>query len=253
MTSTNQNGFLSSLNWEASQASCVVFGQSAGTASAATALLRALTESGLRTVGMMPVSTGDGADRNALQALAAAGAFALPSAAICPYVFKEEGAAVALARQHGVTLGLDAMVDTYQALATWSDGVVVAAPGDVQSPLGKAFCLCDLAKALGLPAILVVDGEGRGAREACATARALRKRSVPLVGWVAIASSHAGRSVFNDCITRNLTTSLLGTLIRSPAAQPDDGYVPEAAAAQEDYQADFDLGAVLAALRGPWP
>nr|MBF0684754.1 dethiobiotin synthase [Pseudomonas sp.] len=248
----NENPYSSSINWEASQTSCVVFGQSAGTASAATALLRALTDSGLRTVGMMPVSTGDGPDRNALEALSAAGAFALPSAAICPYVFEEEGAAAVLARQRGITLGLEDMVDTYQALATWSDGVVVAAPGDVQRPLGNTFCLCDLAKALHLPAVLVVDGEGRGPRDACATARALRARSVPLAGWVAIASSHTGVSVFNDCVTRNLTASLLGTLIRSPAGQ-ENGYVLEPADLLPGYQAHFDVTAVLAALRGPWP
>jgi hypothetical protein len=39
------------------------------------------------------------------------------------------GAAAVLAQQHGITLGLDIMVDSYRTLATWSDGVVVAAPG----------------------------------------------------------------------------------------------------------------------------
>lgn len=237
-------------SWEPSQASCVVFGQSPCTAHAAVALLRVLTGRGLRAVGMMPVSTGEGHGAGALAALAAAGAFALPREAICPYVFEEAGAAAVLAQQHGITLGLDIMVDTYQALATWSDGVVVAAPGDVQQPLGKTFCLCDFARELALPAVLVVDGKGHGPRAACATAEVLRQRSVPLAGWVAV--TDAAAPALDDAIVRRLAGSPLGTLVPSLAGRQGKD-MPGERAAGGTCLAQLDPAAVLDALRGPWP
>ncbi len=224
--------------WESSLASCLVLGDGQASVSVAVALLGALRDCGLRAFGMMPVSMGVYTRSGALERLAAAGAFSLPSTALCPYVFQEDGAPRAVAEKQGVTLCLEPMVDTYQALCTWSDAVVVAAPGDVHQPLTAAFSLCDLARELALPAILAVSGEGAGLLAACATGQALRDQAVPLAGWVSVAGAHALDSMQEHRMSRKLAAPLLGKIAR---AMPDQQVAPGSG---------LDLPAVLATLRG---
>lgn len=242
MIPRGDSGFSSSAHWEASQASCVVLGQSACTAGVAVALLRILTGSGLRAVGMMPVAARDDHSLRVLEALGAAGAFALPTAAICPFMVGETPGNRPMHRDGAVAL--ETVVDAYRALATWSDGVVVVAPGEVTCPMAASFSVCDLARELALPTVLVADTGGQGRHAACATAQALRDCAIPLAGWVAVSRVHSGRPGFS----RRLAASLLGTFVPGCHARQGGRGAAHFLSQRPACQARFDVTAVLRAL-----
>lgn len=171
--------------------SCFVTGTdvNVGKTLVASALVNLLRSNGIQTVGMKPAATGATLEHGRwrhqdLEQLAKEGSFAFPSRVLSPYIFAQESPPQIAADMAGVQMNLDAMVDTFNVLATWAEMVVVDGVGGFWDPLGADFDTADLASALNLPVILVVGIKSGCVNHALLSAEALRARGLELAGWV---------------------------------------------------------------------
>jgi dethiobiotin synthetase len=151
----------------------------------ACALLRKYAASGLRAVGMKPVAAGGGEDNDDLVALAAAGNVYAPLSARCPYAFKDGIAPHLAARAVGVVIDLRHVQKSYEELGALADRVVVEGAGGAVAPLGERIDMLDIARALGLPVLMVVGMRLGCLNHALLTSLAIRARGLKLVGWIA--------------------------------------------------------------------
>jgi dethiobiotin synthetase len=175
-----------------SATSCFVTGTDTGVGKTlvSAALVRALVRHGLRAVGMKPVAAGaewrDGAWHNEdVDRLAAAGNVPAAPGLLCPYLLEPAVAPHIAAGMAGVSLALPTILGAYQALRAQVDAVVVEGVGGFRVPLGEHFDTADLARALGLPVVLVVGLRLGCLNHAALTAEAVARRGLPLLGWVA--------------------------------------------------------------------
>ena len=171
---------------------CFVIGTEPGVGKTlvAAGLLHALAPHHPRVVGMKPVATGlvpwgdDWVCEDAL-ALRAASTVAVPEALDNPVVLPEALPAQIAAARAGVQIDVQALVQSYRALAAQADAVVVEGPGGLLDPLNDTHTAADLALALALPVVLVVGLRGGCISHALLAAEAIRARGLPLAGWVA--------------------------------------------------------------------
>lgn len=153
----------------------------------ACALLHALRQRGLQAQGMKPVAAGcDAAGRNEdVEQLIAASASQAPRELVNPYAF---GAAIAphiAAADANVVIDLPGIVDACQRLRASSQALVVEGAGGFCVPLGPDCDSADLARALGLPVILVVGMRLGCLNHALLTQQAIAASGLPLAGWIA--------------------------------------------------------------------
>lgn len=159
--------------------SCIVLGTGpgAGQTLVTTALVQSLCRLGVAAIAMKTVpgaQAAQAAGSDELRRLAAVSAFGLPSRALCAAL--PEAAAARTRRAQA----FDGVVDTFRVLSTWADAVVVDGAA-ASAPRDRLA----VARALGLPFVLVV-GLGRGCVEAAARqARALVDARLECAGWVA--------------------------------------------------------------------
>ena len=172
--------------------SCFVTGTDTGVGKTlvSAALVRRLAQTGHRAAGMKPVAAGaqwlDGAWTNEdVEALWAAGNSAVPRAALCPYLLPDAMAPHIAAERAGVRIEMTTLLDAYQQLRSRVDVVVVEGVGGFCVPLGEDFGTADLARALGLPIVLVVGLRLGCLNHAALTVEAIAARGLRLAGWVA--------------------------------------------------------------------
>jgi dethiobiotin synthetase len=151
----------------------------------ACALLRRYVAAGSRAVGMKPVAAGGGEDNDDLVALAAAGNVDAPLSARCPYAFEGAIAPHLAARAVGVVIDLHRIQKSYEELSARADRVVVEGAGGAFAPLGERIDMLDIARALGLPVLMVVGVRLGCLNHALLTSLAIRARGLKLVGWIA--------------------------------------------------------------------
>ncbi|MTD33224.1 dethiobiotin synthase [Paludibacterium denitrificans] len=105
--------------------------------------------------------------------------------AMNPYRFLPPISPHIAAREAGVEISLERIVQHYQQLAEQADIVLVEAAGGWLAPLSDSLRMQDMARALGLPVILVVGMKLGAINHALLTAQAIRAAGLPLAGWVA--------------------------------------------------------------------
>lgn len=152
------------------------------------ALLRALAARGRRAVGMKPVAAGIDAGSTVspdVAAHAAAASIEAPLADRNPYAFPEPVAPHLAAARARVPIRLAHIVGAYGRLAARADHVVVEGAGGALVPLNDREDMLDIARALGLPVLLVVGVRLGCLNHALLTALAIRGRGLRLAGWVA--------------------------------------------------------------------
>jgi dethiobiotin synthetase len=152
------------------------------------ALLRALAASGLRAVGMKPVSAGMAAGEQVnadVQALAAAGNVDAPLGDRNPFAFAPAIAPHLAAVEAGRTIDLDAIAAAHARLARAADVIVVEGAGGVLVPIDARHDMLDIARRLGLPVLLVVGVRLGCINHALLSAAAVDARGLRLAGWVA--------------------------------------------------------------------
>ena len=104
---------------------------------------------------------------------------------ICPYRLAIPAAPHLVARQLGLTLSYQRMLDGYLALCKKVDAVVVEGAGGFLVPFHENKHSGDFAKDIGLPVVLVVGMRLGCISHALLTAEAIRQRGLTIAGWVA--------------------------------------------------------------------
>ncbi|MEO6564504.1 MAG: dethiobiotin synthase [Casimicrobiaceae bacterium] len=162
----------------------------------AVGLLRALASRGARVAGMKPVASGvdDGAAVNAdVAALTAADGLPLALRDRNPYGFDPAIAPHLAAQESGVSIDIDVIVAAFARLQSHAEFIVVEGAGGVLVPLDRDHDMLDLARALGLPVLLVVGLRLGCINHALLSAQAIAARGLPLAGWIANATEPSMR------------------------------------------------------------
>ena len=154
------------------------------------ALLHALAQRGLRTIGMKPVAAGTSMVTGRFvnedtEVLLAASSISAPRALVTPYLFDEPAAPHLAAAMVGRSIEAAPILAAFQQLTKLADALVVEGVGGFLVPLGIDFDTADLAQMLDLPVILVVGLRLGCLNHAALTAQAVRQRGLHLAGWVA--------------------------------------------------------------------
>ena len=152
----------------------------------ACALLQAFSAAGRASMGMKPVTAGrEGGRFHDVEALIAAGNVRAPESLVNPYAFDPPIAPHIAARQAGVEIGIDVIVNSYRELSRLADVVVVEGAGGFMIPLNASQTSADLARELGLPVVLVVGMRLGCLNHALLTRRAIADSGLACAGWVA--------------------------------------------------------------------
>ena len=193
---------------------------------AACALVHALRARGLRVAPMKPVAAGaalhDGAWTNEdTLALAQAAGDGAPSLdAITPLLLREAVAPHIAAAREGRSIDLAPLVEAHRRLASQWDFTVVEGVGGFHVPLGPALDARDLARALGLPVVLVVGLRLGCLNHALLTAESVERAGLRLAGWIANAIDPAMAVPEENvaALAGRLRAPLLGRIPFSPGA-----------------------------------
>jgi dethiobiotin synthetase len=188
-------------------------------------LLHALRAAGKTAVGMKPVASGcvatDAGWKNE-------DALALQSASeprpaydlVNPYPLPDATAPQIAAARSGIIVALPPIVSAYQALAKIADAVVVEGVGGWLAPLADDLEQAQLARALELPVILVVDIKLGCLSHARLSEQAILGDGLRLAGWIGNAVS--AEMDFSDeyfvLLRRALQSPCLGLLPHAPHA-----------------------------------
>lgn len=154
------------------------------------ALLHVLNQRGLRSAGLKPIASGamptpEGLRNEDALALQAAAGVRLPYPQVNPYCFEQPIAPHIAARQADVCIELSVIVSAYQQAASQADIVIVEGVGGWLVPINAHETTADLARALGLPVILVVGVRLGCLNHALLTHQGIAASGLPLAGWVA--------------------------------------------------------------------
>ncbi|MNM56882.1 ATP-dependent dethiobiotin synthetase BioD 1 [compost metagenome] len=162
-----------------------------GKTTVAAGLLHAAQLAGLSTLGAKPVASGCSAGAKGLRnddalALIAQSSIKLPYEQINPFAFEPAIAPHLAAREAGVILSVQALLDPMRAvLAQGADFTLIEGAGGWRVPLSDQANLSDLAIALKLPVILVVGVRLGCINHALLSAEAIARDGLQLAGWVA--------------------------------------------------------------------
>jgi len=156
-----------------------------GKTEVACALLREARAGGLDAVGMKPAQSGvSGAEPSDADRLLAASGAVEPLAAICPYSFRAPLAPAVAARLEGKELSFERVVADARALAARHAAIVVEGAGGLLVPLTERETYADLARALGLPVVLVARAGLGTVNHTALTVEALRSRGLAIAAIV---------------------------------------------------------------------
>lgn len=162
---------------------------SIGKTIASTALLHALRARGQRAVGMKPVASGctreaDGWRNEDALALQEASAPRPRYDDLNPYALPLPLAPELAAADAGVQLDLAPIVAAFARLRAQADVVVVEGVGGWAAPLSATLDQADLARALGLPVVLVVGLRLGCLNHARLSAAAIAADGLQCIGWI---------------------------------------------------------------------
>ncbi len=201
----------------------------AGKTFATCALLQAARASGYSALGMKPVASGchwteRGWRNEDALALLAHGSVEADYAQVNPYALPAATAPEIAAALAGTEIELAPILAAHAALAARADWVFVEGVGGWLAPLSATLDQPRLARALGLPVILVVGLRLGCLSHARLTSRAIVADGFALVGWIAsdvdATLEYAGE--YFEALRRLLPAPLLGRLPhvgdRGPAA-----------------------------------
>ncbi len=178
------------------------------------ALLLGLRARGLRAIGMKPVASGcertsDGWRNDDALRLLAASDPRPDYALVNPYALPEPTAPEIAAQAVGVAIACERMCIAFDALADQADLVLVEGVGGWASPLSAQLDQSGLARALGLPVLMVVGLRLGCINHARLTARAIRADGNRLLGWI-------GNAVDPDFRNAGQTLAILDRVIDAP-------------------------------------
>lgn len=162
-----------------------------GKTTIAAGLLHAARQSGLSTAAAKPAASGcavtpEGLRNDDALALLAECSLPLAYAEVNPFAFEPAIAPHLAAREAGLQLDVASLLPAVQrVLEKGADFTLVEGAGGWRVPLAGTENLSDLAKALGLPVILVVGVRLGCINHALLSAEAIARDGLQLAGWVA--------------------------------------------------------------------
>ncbi|HVP32652.1 MAG TPA: dethiobiotin synthase [Steroidobacteraceae bacterium] len=156
----------------------------------ACALVRGFIAAGERVAVMKPIASG--AERTA-EGLRNADALALIEAAnvplgyaqVNPYCFEPPISPHIAAEDSKIEIDIGMIAQAFGAATRLADRVVVEGAGGWLAPIGRRDSMADLARALGVPTVLVVGLRLGCLNHAELSRRAIEAAGVPLAGWIA--------------------------------------------------------------------
>lgn len=188
----------------------------AGKTLACCALIHALRARGVRAVPMKPIAAGaSGAMNDDTAALLQASGLAPDWAdVVTPVLLREPMAPHIAAAREGRALSLDFLAPALERLAAAGDFLVAEGVGGFRVPLADRLDTVDLARALGLPVVLVVGLRLGCLNHALLTAHAIDAAGLRLAGWIAnaIDPEMAAREENVAALLARLPAPLLGRL-----------------------------------------
>jgi len=155
----------------------------------AAGLLRALARHGLRVAGMKPIAAGaeetpEGLRNEDALMLRAASNVEADYATTNPYCFPAPVSPHIAAHEAGVEVDIGRIVHAFHQLTKPADLVIVEGAGGWLAPIDDTATMADIARALGLPVILVVGLRLGCLNHALLTRRALEADGLELAAWV---------------------------------------------------------------------
>lgn len=200
------------------------------------ALIHALAARGVRTKPMKPIAAGavERAGRwvneDTLALLAAARIDVSAAGLVTPILLREPMAPHIAAQREGRRITLQPVAEALAQLGASGDFLVVEGVGGFRVPLDESLDTVDLARAIGLPVILVVGLRLGCLNHALLTAQAIDASGLELAGWIANALDPAMAVADENvaALEARLAAPLLGRL---PHAENPD---PRALAAALD-------------------
>lgn len=182
-------------------------------------LLRYLSECGLLAAGMKPIASGcertpDGLRNDDALRILEASAPELPYELVNPYSFEPPIAPHIAAAKAGVMIDMKTIVDSFDAIRSQVDCIVVEGVGGWEVPVSEDAGMPDLAVALGLPVILVVGIRLGCINHALLTADAVRARGLELAGWVAnqVDMAVEEEQAVIEAIAKRIGSPMLGSI-----------------------------------------
>ena len=153
-------------------------------------LVGALVRTGRRIAVMKPVAAGAvrspaGLRNDDALALMRAANVDAPYECINPFCLEPPVSPHIAARSAAVRIDIGHIVACFRALADRADYVVVEGAGGWLAPVSETRSMADVARALGLPVLLVVGMKLGCLNHAQLTARAVRADGQTLGGWIA--------------------------------------------------------------------
>lgn len=192
-------------------------------------LLRGFARTGMRSVGMKPVASGslqtpDGLRNDDALALQHSASVKLPYDWVNPYAFEPPIAPHIAASEAGVRIELPILLEAYAQVCKHGELVVVEGVGGWQVPLADDLSLPELARALGLPVLMVVGMRLGCLNHALLTARAIQADGLQLAGWIAnrIEPEFPRAEQNLTSLQDRLPAPLLGEVPYLPAERSDD-------------------------------
>ena len=155
------------------------------------AVLRTLVGAGLRVVAMKPVAAGcvvnaqGELDNEDVLAHAAASNVPAPRALVNPYAFAPPVSPHLAAQEAGVTIDFSHLHSCLDTLRKEADLVLVEGAGGWLAPVDDERTMADMARALGLPVILVVGMRLGCLNHALLSTEAILASGARLAGWFA--------------------------------------------------------------------
>lgn len=193
----------------------------------AAALIHGLVKQGLSVAAMKPVAAGtllrQGRVSNEdVDTLLAQVNVQLPGDLVTPYLWHEPIAPHIAAAKAGQVMTVDVVLDAYRQVSMAAQAVVVEGAGGFCVPLSDTQDMADMARALGLPVVLVVGLRLGCISHALLTAEAVRARGLSLCGWVAntVDPDMPYQTENIQTLQARLGAPLLGVIPRLPDADP---------------------------------
>jgi dethiobiotin synthetase len=191
----------------------------------AAGLLAALRARGMRACGMKPVASGcletphGSRNDDAVRLLAESADRALPYERINPYAFAPAASPHLAAQGAGQQIDIARLRADLLWLADRCEYVVVEGAGGWHTPLSEEETIAELARALGLPVVLVVGMRLGCLNHALLSSRAIEGSGLPFAGWVASLIDPDMELIEQniDTLRRRITAPLLGIIPGLPA------------------------------------
>jgi len=141
---------------------------------------------------------------------------------INPYSFLHPIAPHIAARNSGVQINLDRILESYNELASQADVVIVEGAGGFLVPLNETQDISDLVEVLNIPVIVVVGMRLGCLNHALLTQQAIIARGLKFAGWVANVLENNMPALNENILTlqQKISAPLLGIVQHQSSADP---------------------------------